>query len=145
MEPWGSCLAMMDYSEIAAEASADAIREIAEAVLNRLPVRILKSPSPGMVMVRQVDPLENILFNLGEAYVTECEVEVDGLPGYGCVLGSGEDRALCSALLDAVIGGGHAAAAEITPLLEAEQRRIGERWDKESKAATTTRVSFEVR
>ncbi len=136
---------MMDYSEIAAEASAEAVRRIAEAVVNQLPVRILKSPSPGMVMVRQVDPLENIIFHLGEAYVTECEVEVDGLPGYGCVLGSGEDRALCSALLDAVIGGGHAATAEIAPLLEAEEKRIRERWDTESKAAATTRVSFEVR
>jgi hypothetical protein len=30
----------------------------AEAVLNRLPVKILKAPAPGMVMVRHVDPLE---------------------------------------------------------------------------------------
>jgi alpha-D-ribose 1-methylphosphonate 5-triphosphate synthase subunit PhnG len=136
---------MMDYSEIAAEGGSDAVAEIAEAIVNRLPVRVLKHPSPGMVMVRQVDPLENIVFLLGEAYVTECEVEVDGMPGYGCILGSSEDRALCSALLDAVIGGGHAMAAELAPLLEAEESRIRRRWDVESRAAATTRVSFEVR
>ncbi len=136
---------MMEHSEIAAEAEIDAVRDIAETIVNRLPVRILKPPSPGMVMVRQVDPLENLQFLLGEAYVTECEAEVDGLPGYGCVLGSSEDRALCGALLDAVISGGHAIAAELTPRLEAEERRIRERWEAESRAAATTRVSFEVR
>lgn len=145
MQLWFYRPVMMDHSEIAAEGELDAVREIAQVIVNRLPVRVLKSPSPGMVMVRQVDPLENIQFLLGEAYVTECEVEVGGLPGYGCVLGSGEDRALCSALLDAVIGGGHAMAAELAPLLEAEERRIRSRWEAESRAAATTRVSFEVR
>ena len=135
----------MAYSQIAAEGAADAIREIAETIVNRLPVRILRLPSPGMVMVKQIDPLENSLFLLGEAYVTECEVEVDGLPGYGCILGSDEERALCSALLDAVIGGGHVQAEEVVPLLEAEEKRIKKRWDAEARAAATTRVSFETR
>jgi alpha-D-ribose 1-methylphosphonate 5-triphosphate synthase subunit PhnG len=136
---------MMDHSEIAAEAGTEAVHDIAETIVNRLTVRILKPPSPGMVMVRQVDPLENTAFLLGEAYVTECEVEVDGLPGYGCVLGSDRERALCSALLDAVIGGGNAMAAELAPLLAAEEKRIRARWETESRAVATTRVNFEVR
>jgi alpha-D-ribose 1-methylphosphonate 5-triphosphate synthase subunit PhnG len=136
---------MMDYSEIIAEGGEEAVRGIAELVLGRLPVKVLKPPAPGMVMVRQVDPLENIFFLLGEAFVTECEVQVDGLLGYGCVLGSGEERALCGALVDAVIGGGHAMAAEVTLLLEAEERRIQQRRDAESTAVASTRVSFEVR
>ena len=96
-------------------------------------------------MVRQHDPLENIFFLLGEAFVTECEVEVDGLLGYGCVLGSGEERALCGALVDAVIGGGHAMAGEILPLLESEEHRIQQTRDAESRAVASTRVNFEVR
>ena len=136
---------MMEYSQIAAEGGAEEVREIAQAIADRLPVRMLKPPSAGMVMVRQVDPLENIPFLLGEAYVTECEVEVDGLAGYGCVLGSDEERALCSALLDAVIGGGHPRAGQIAPLLEAEETRIRHRWETESAAAASTRVSFETR
>src|SRR5271157_382252 len=96
---------MMEHSEIIAEGGDDALREIAELIVKRLPVKVLKPPAPGMVMVRQVDPLENVLFLLGETYVTECEVEVDGRLGYGCVLGAGEERALCGAMVDAVIGG----------------------------------------
>jgi len=136
---------MMHYSQIAAEGNADALRAIAETITNRLSVRVLRSPSPGMVMVRQVDPLENITFLLGEAYVTECEVEVDGEPGYGCVLGADDERALSSALLDAVVGGAHAMVSEIAPLLDAEEARIRGRWEAESKAAATTRVNFETR
>ncbi len=135
----------MHHSEIVAEGSLESITAIAEAIANALPVRVLKPPVPGMVMVRHVDPLENTLFLLGEAFVTECEVEVDGLLGYGCVLGRGDERALCAALVDAVIGGAHAFAAEVLPLLEAEQARIETGRDLESRAAASTRVSFEVR
>jgi len=135
----------MEYSEIAAEGAPEAVREIAETIVNCLPVKILKAPSPAMVMVRHVDPLQNIPFLLGEAYVTECEVEVDGHPGYGCALGTSHERALCSALLDAVLGGGHPMAEQIVPLLAAEESSIKARWDSESRAAATTRVSFDVR
>ena len=149
----------MDYSEIVAEASPDALQGIADVIVNRLEVRILKAPSPGMVMVRHSDPLENTLFLLGETFVTECEVEVDGRHGYGCVLGSGDERALCGALVDAILGGGTSASgggqsassgdqavgSEITHLLEAERLRIEARREAESRAVASTRVSFEVR
>lgn len=135
----------MDYFEIVAEARPDAVRAIAEAILSKSNVRVLKAPAPGMVMVRHTDPLENTLFLLGEAYVTECEVEVDGLLGYGCVLGSGEERALCGALVDAVIGGRHSIASEIERLLEEELRNIEEQRRGENFAVASTRVSFDVR
>ena len=135
----------MDHSEIVAEAGPDAVREIAELIVQRLTVKVLKAPSPGMVMVRHTEPLENVYFLLGETFVTECEVEVDGLLGYGCVLGSSEERALCCALVDAVIGGGHSFAVELVPLLEAEQGRIQTRWEAESIAVASTRVSCEIR
>lgn len=136
---------MMDHSEIVAEASPEAVREIAELIVSRMPVKVLKPPSPGMVMVRHAEPLENIFFLLGETFVTECEVEVDGQLGYGCVLGSGGERALCGALVDAVIGCRHPFAGEVVPLLEAEQQKIEARRDVESRAVASTRVSFEVR
>lgn len=135
---------MMEHSEIVAEGSDEALREIAELIVNRLPVKV-QPPAPGMVMVRQVDPVENVSFLLGETYVTECEVEVDGQLGYGCVLGFGEERALCGALVDAVIGSTHSLAAEVQPLLEAEEQKIRARWETESAAVASTRVNFDVR
>jgi alpha-D-ribose 1-methylphosphonate 5-triphosphate synthase subunit PhnG len=68
------------------------------------------------------------------------------------VLGSGEERALCGALVDAVLGGDTSASegdqavgSEIKHLLEAERLRIEARWEAESRAVASTRVSFEVR
>jgi len=135
----------MDHSEIVAEASAQSVRQIAEAIFARTEVRILKPPSPGMVMVRHSDPLENTLFLLGETYVTECEVDVDGRLGYGAAIGTEDERALCAALVDAVVGTGHPSAPEILPLLEAERDRIQERREAESLEIASTRVSFDVR
>ena len=135
----------MDPCEIVAEASPEAARNIAEAILGRWDVKILKFPTPGMVMVRHSDPLENTLFLLGEAYVTECEVEVDGRLGYGAALGSEEERAMCAALVDAVLGSGRPAAPEIAALLEAERLRIEQRRREESRSVASTRVSFDVR
>jgi alpha-D-ribose 1-methylphosphonate 5-triphosphate synthase subunit PhnG len=136
---------MMDYSGIVAGASPAAVRAIAEAVLNQSQVNILKPPSPAMVMVRHTDPLENTLFLLGEAYVIECEVEVDGRLGYGRVLGSGEERALCGALVDAIMGGGHPLHDRIEALLAAEARRLDAREQAESRAVAATRVDFDAR
>jgi phosphonate C-P lyase system protein PhnG len=149
---------MMHYSEIVAEGSLDALKAIADEIATRLNVRVLKAPSPGMVMVRHVDPLEKTGFLVGEAYVTECEVEVEGRLGYGCVIGSADERALCGALVDAVFGGmsardsgglrgpvSHTIALDLEPLLDAERVRIEARWDAESRAVASTRVNFEVR
>lgn len=148
----------MHYSEIVAEGSLDALKAIADEIAMRLSVRVLKAPAPGMVMVRHVDPLETTRFLLGEVFVTECEVEVDGRLGYGCVAGLAEERALCGALVDAVFGGisardsaaprgpvSHTIALDLEPLLDAERVRIEARWDAEGRAVASTRVNFEVR
>ncbi len=52
----------MHYSEIVAEGNLDALKVIAEEIVRRLNVRVLKAPAPGMVMVRHVDPLEKTRF-----------------------------------------------------------------------------------
>jgi alpha-D-ribose 1-methylphosphonate 5-triphosphate synthase subunit PhnG len=135
----------LGHSEIIAEADAQGVKAVAEAVLNRLPVKILKAPAPGMVMVRHVDPLERTPYLLGEAYATECEVEVDGVIGYGCCLGTEEERALCGALVDAVMAGTHPFRDILLQLLAEEQRRISARREMEEKAVAGTRVDFETR
>ena len=135
----------MEHSELIAETDLEGVRTIAEAVLDRLPVKVLKAPAPGMVMVRHVDPLERTPYYLGEAYVTECEIEVDGVLGYGCCLGNEEERALCGALVDAVMAGNNAFRGILARLLAEEERRISARREIEEKAVAGTRVDFETR
>jgi len=135
----------MEYTQIVAEAELDALEAVAAFIADRCSVRVLKAPTPGMVMVRHVDPLEGTPFHLGEVYVTECEVEVDGSLGYGCCLGSSDRRGLFAALVDAVLSGGHPLSGSVQVLLEAEEAGIRRRRGQEAAAAAGTRVDFQVR
>jgi alpha-D-ribose 1-methylphosphonate 5-triphosphate synthase subunit PhnG len=135
----------MSPSEVIAEGRLEAITRIGEYVATRARVRVVRPPRPAMVMVRHVDPLERTPFHLGEAYVTECEVEVDGVPGYGCCTGREEARALAGAIVDAAVGGGHALASEVFAMVADEERAIEERWSLERRALSRTRVDFDVR
>jgi alpha-D-ribose 1-methylphosphonate 5-triphosphate synthase subunit PhnG len=135
----------VDYSQVVAEGSIEAVRKIGERAAAELPVSVIKPPEAGMLMVRHDDPLQHTPFFLGEAYVTECEVEVDGRHGYGCCLGQDDERALCAAIVDAVVGSDHPFTSVLAPLLQAEERAIAARWLAEEQAAATTKVDFEVR
>ena len=136
---------ILEHSEIVAEMASDAVRAIAETVANRLPVNVVKAPAPGMVMVKHVDPLEQTPFFMGEAYVTECEVEVAGSLGYGCCLGYDEERALCAAVVDAVMESDNPFRGELLRLLDVEESRVRAAWAREEKAVAATRVNFEVK
>ena len=135
----------MEYTQIVAEADLDALEAAAALIAERCSVRVLKAPTPGMVMVRHVDPLEGTPFYLGEVYVTECEVEVDGSLGYGCCLGSSSRRGLFAAMVDAVLSGSHPVADPVRVLLEEEQERIRSRRRLAASAVARTRVDFQVR
>jgi alpha-D-ribose 1-methylphosphonate 5-triphosphate synthase subunit PhnG len=136
------------YSRVAAQGDLEDLKTIAESVVESASVRVVSPPSGGMVMVRHVDPLQHTPFYLGEAQVTECEVEVDGALGYGCVLAGSDERALYAAIIDAVLG-----ASVPNPVLRDSVARaisaVGDdlrrRRDEESARTAATRVDFEVR
>jgi phosphonate C-P lyase system protein PhnG len=117
----------MEYSRIMAEGSERAVQEMSELVAARLEVIVLRAPRPARVTPEHADDVQSAPSSLDGAYVTECEVEVDGRHGYGCCQGRREDRTLSAAIVDAVVGSGHPLAAELAPLLKAEEARIRER------------------
>lgn len=133
-------------SEIVAEADLEAIRAIADEIVDSNPIALLTEPTGSMIMVRHVDPLHHTAFYLGEAHVTECEVDLNGTLGYGCVLGDNPERALCAAILDA------AALAKGSDLSDRVARRlaaVGEtlRQEREdaSRRVAATRVDFDLK
>jgi alpha-D-ribose 1-methylphosphonate 5-triphosphate synthase subunit PhnG len=135
----------MELSRIISESDISYLKEAASIVAEKLAVKVLSDPDGGMVMVRHIDPLENTPFHLGEAYVTECKVEVDGLLGYGCVLGYEQDRALYAAILDAVVGNHHPVSEELAGILEMAEAALTGKRREESRYIGSTKVDFEVR
>lgn len=135
----------MEHAQIIAEGEISQLKMIAEFIVNNLPCKVITHPAPGMVMIKQVDPLEKDPFYLGEAFVTQCEVEIEGNLGYSCVLGNDTERALYGAIIDAVMGHDQPAAREVMPLLAAEEQNISARLAFASEKIARTRVDFDVK
>lgn len=135
----------MDYTEIIAEGGKETLLVIAERITSFHKIEIIRTPDDGMVMVRHIDPLYKTPFYMGEVYVTECEVVVDGFPGYSCVLGREGERALYGAVIDAVLASSLDIKKEVEIMLNAEEQVILSRWEKEEKMIAGTKVDFEVR
>jgi phosphonate C-P lyase system protein PhnG len=135
----------MDYSQVVAEGRIEKLKEIAERIVTQFPCKVISHPSPGMVMVKHIDPIEKTAFYLGEAFVTQCEVEVDGNLGYGCVLGDEPERALYGAIIDSVVGSSHGNFEEVNLMLELEKAYIISKWSGESKQISKTKVNFDVK
>lgn len=66
-------------------------------------VQVIRHPSVGTTMIRAEDTVEGQPFYLGEALITECEVNVDGQPGFGICLGDEPVRSYCIAVIDALL------------------------------------------
>ncbi|MBO0767664.1 MAG: phosphonate C-P lyase system protein PhnG [Solirubrobacterales bacterium] len=104
---------------------------------------LVRTPAEtALTMVRVRDTVEGTVFNVGEALVTRCEVELEEQIGWSTVVGDQRRRALCGALLDAAHRRTDALAEVEAQLLSElqwcrEQRR--ERW----AAVQDTRVDFE--
>src|SRR5580693_8743330 len=75
------------------------------------------------------DSLEKQRFFLGEALTTECEVSVDGTPGYGLCLGEEPLRCYSIAVVDALLYRG--ASPKIGSFLEHHRHLITEREQRE--------------
>lgn len=92
-------------------------------------------------MARVKETVDGEVFNLGEVLVTNCEVSLDGEPGWAMVVDHDPERALCAAVVDAASrreGGAEIRAGLESLLVEAREARRA-RW----AAVQPTRVEFE--
>lgn len=135
----------MDYFKIVAEGRLEKLEVVAQRIVNEFECKVVSSPSPGMIMLKHVDPIDKTQFYLGEAFVTECEVEVSGKLGYGCVLGDEPERALYGAIIDSTLGNGCDIPVEAKELLESEMQHIRNEQVKEKNRVLSTKVNFDVK
>jgi phosphonate C-P lyase system protein PhnG len=103
-------------------------------------VTIVRQPSVCLTMVRTEDSLEKQEFYLGEALTTECEVMVDGAPGYGLCLGEEPVRCYSIAVADALLQAGDSPV--LTRFLEYHRKVIAEREEREFHLTLRTQVDF---
>lgn len=104
---------------------------------------VVKPPETGMVVLQVREPVEESRFYLGEVLVTECAVEVAGVPGWSMREGDDRVAALAAALLDAVAAAGLPATTEIDALCARIAERRARQDENEWAEIRSTTVAFE--
>lgn len=131
-------------SRIYAEGDFEVFERLADLVLGQVDVKVVKEPQTCLVMMRALDSVEQVPFNLGEVLITEAAVELDGVPGYGFALENQPVKALCFAVLEAALQANHEKAALIRETLQNQAKAIDERQRRDNARLAGTRVNFAV-
>jgi alpha-D-ribose 1-methylphosphonate 5-triphosphate synthase subunit PhnG len=105
-------------------------------------VTIVKPPAVCLTMIRTQDSLERQEFYLGEALTTECEVAVDGTPGYGVCLGEEPVRCYSIAIVDALLHSSSGSTPALTDFLDRQRCEIAAREEREFNLTLRTQVDF---
>lgn len=119
------------------------LEDLADQVLETLPVEVARGPAIGLLMVRGEEPSERTQFNFAEVTVSEAEVTAGGQRGYAMVMGREPEKALAGAVLDVALELGHPSSGAIEEALNhaldvEEQRRA-----EIVRRVAPTRVRFE--
>ncbi len=125
-----------------AAATSAELDGVLAAIHDLPPVRDLRAPEVGMVMVRGRMGGDGAAFNLGEATVTRAAVALEGgAVGHAWQLGRDPVRARQAAIVDALMqtpGQGTAVIAALSPV----EARIAADRARAARRAAATRVDF---
>jgi alpha-D-ribose 1-methylphosphonate 5-triphosphate synthase subunit PhnG len=129
--------------EAMAQADADTIVTLADAVLTDFEVDVTRGPNVGLLMVRVEEPSERLPFNFTEVTVSEAEVAHGDHRGYAMVMGRALDHALAAAVLDAAVEADHPLTERILDVLALANDAADLSWAGRWAQVAPTRVRFE--
>ena len=107
-------------------------------------VAVIRHPAIGSLMIRAEDSVEGQPFYLGEALVTECEINVDGQAGFGLCLGDEPVRSYCIAFVDALLLLADDRLPRVEAFLSIQEALVNERSQAEQAHIQRTRVDFKL-
>lgn len=131
-------------SFIFAEGDFAVFENLANTVLSRADLKVVREPQTCLVMMRALDSAEEVPFHLGEVLITEAAVELEGVRGYGFALENQPVKALCFAVLEAALQAGHEAAPAILAAFRDQAAAVEEKKRREEARLAATRVHFDV-
>ena len=133
-----------ERTRILIEGDQDILQRIAMDVEENFSISTLDDPQECLVLVKVRESAQRSLFYLGEALMTTCRVNVEGVQGTGMVLGSDRSRAYALALADAAFSLEDARFDERAweSLLTAEAKKLEEEAAKKRSRTAATRVDF---
>jgi len=133
-----------DNDYVLCECDLERLEALVAGLERRHAVVTVKPPSVCLSMIRAEDSLEKQEFYLGEALTTECEVSIDGSPGYGVCLGEEPVRGYCLAVLDALLSSANASEREIQDFIARERKILVARETEAFNHILRTQVDFKL-
>jgi phosphonate C-P lyase system protein PhnG len=133
-----------DYDKTLCECDLEPLQRLVEQIEQQSTVQILKRPSVCLTMIPAEDSLERQKFYLGEALTTDCEVLVDGIPGYGLCLGDEAQRCYCIAVLDAQLNTGSEIPSWVEAFLKEQSAVVAHHEQDEYNLILQTQVDFKL-
>jgi alpha-D-ribose 1-methylphosphonate 5-triphosphate synthase subunit PhnG len=107
-------------------------------------IQVVRHPAVGTTMIRAEDSVEGQPFYLGEALITECELNIDGQPGFGLCLGDEPVRSYCMAFLDALMLLSDSRLSRVEAFLSEQAALIEGRVRAEHDLIQRTKVDFKL-
>jgi alpha-D-ribose 1-methylphosphonate 5-triphosphate synthase subunit PhnG len=135
---------MFDRDYVLCECELEPLRELVQRLEEQHSISIVKEPAVCLTMIRAEDSLEKQEFYLGEALTTECEVAVDGHPGFGVCLGEQPVRGYCLAVIDALLEGFPGTHPEIERFVDRHGQIVSEQEKREFNLILRSQVDFKL-
>lgn len=132
-----------DTDYILCECPLAPLKALVEELERDYEIKVAKEPSVCLTMVRAEDSLEKQEFYLGEALTTECEISLNGKPGFGLCLGEEPERGYCIAVLDALLNEG-IEDQRVDRFFEEQSAAVDRRDRDEYARALSSRVDFKL-
>jgi alpha-D-ribose 1-methylphosphonate 5-triphosphate synthase subunit PhnG len=130
-------------TEILIRGRAVLAADLAEQIRSTYALEVIEDPNEGLVMVKMRENAQNFLFYIGEVYVTECKVRLQGIVGVGIVRGHQPELATNLAIIDAAYRARLTETADWLPRLQQEQEDIQQQEAHQTQLLRATQVNFE--
>jgi alpha-D-ribose 1-methylphosphonate 5-triphosphate synthase subunit PhnG len=119
------------------------LSDLVQRIAEESRVELIKPPQTALLMMAAREPVQETPFYLGEVLISCCSVKVDGVAGFGAVLGEDLEQAYGLAVADAARAGQHRLAEAVAALLLREEEEERRRVRREEALVARTKVRFE--
>jgi alpha-D-ribose 1-methylphosphonate 5-triphosphate synthase subunit PhnG len=130
-------------TEILIKGSSKVAKALAERIESQYKVSVIEEPNNGLVMVKMRESAKKSLFYLGEIFVTESKVQIQGTMGIGIVNGNESQLAYHLAVIDAAYNAKLEESKDWDSVLLEEEKRIRVDTENYQSKILKTKVNFE--
>lgn len=130
-------------TEILIKDSGQVLEQLAEQICDSYRVMTIEEPNNGLVMVKIRETARKSQFYLGEVFVTECKVQINGCSGIGMIRGHQPKKAYQLAVVDAAFNAWLKETTEWEELLKEREKVIKQNKQEDNRQILRTKVDFE--